>query len=86
MIENFYEHRQCSFRQGFIRAIDMRQREIHVIIPDGRVSKALINALVKGHDDCPDEFYYMAIDRVCHGLRKESFFLRLIQMEQVFIV
>jgi hypothetical protein len=49
---------------GFIRSIDMIRREIHVIIPDQTLPKTMINALVKGHDDCPDEFYFMSIDRV----------------------
>jgi hypothetical protein len=42
----------------------MKRREIHVIIPDRSLSKSMINALVKGYDDCPDEFYFMSIDRV----------------------
>jgi hypothetical protein len=49
---------------GFIRSIDMVRREIHVIIPDQTLPKIMINALIKGHDDCPDEFYLMSIDRV----------------------
>jgi hypothetical protein len=49
---------------GFIRSIDMTRREIHVIIPDRTLPKTMINALIKGHDDCPDEFYLMSIDRV----------------------
>jgi hypothetical protein len=36
----------------------MKRREIHVIIPDRSLSKSMINALVKGYDDCPDEFYF----------------------------
>ncbi|CAF3223189.1 unnamed protein product [Rotaria socialis] len=48
---------------GFIRSIDMTRHEIHVIIPDRSISKTMINALVKGYDDCPDEFYFMSIDR-----------------------
>jgi len=35
-----------------------------VIIPDRSISKGQINALIKGHDDCPEEFYFMSIDRV----------------------
>jgi hypothetical protein len=42
----------------------MVRREIHVIIPDQTLPKIMINALIKGHDDCPDEFYLMSIDRV----------------------
>ena len=49
---------------GFIRSIDMVRREIHVIIPDRTLPKTMINALVKGHDDCPEEFYLMSIERV----------------------
>jgi hypothetical protein len=49
---------------GLIRSIDMIRREIHVIIPDRSLPKSMINALVKGYDDCPDEFYFMSIDRV----------------------
>lgn len=49
---------------GLIRAIDMNRRQIHVIIPDQSIEKPAINALVKGYDDCPDEFYFMSIDRV----------------------
>jgi len=48
---------------GFIRSIDMTRREIHVIIPDRNLPKTMINALIKGQDDCPDEFYLMSIDR-----------------------
>ncbi|CAF4980769.1 unnamed protein product, partial [Rotaria sp. Silwood1] len=48
---------------GFIRSIDMIRREIHVIIPDRSISKTMINSLIKGYDDCPDEFYFMSIDR-----------------------
>jgi hypothetical protein len=42
----------------------MTRREIHVIIPDHTLPKTMINALIKGQDDCPDEFYFMSIDRV----------------------
>lgn len=42
----------------------MIRREIHVIIPDRNITKTMINAFIKGHDDCPDEFYFMSIDRV----------------------
>ena len=42
----------------------MTRREIHVIIPDRNLPKTMINALIKGQDDCPDEFYLMSIDRV----------------------
>jgi len=42
----------------------MYRREIHLIIPDRSLPKTLINALIKGYDDCPDEFYFMSIDRV----------------------
>ena len=42
----------------------MTNREIHVIIPDVSISKTMINALIKGYDECPDEFYLMSIDRV----------------------
>jgi len=52
------------FLLGFVRSIDMTRREIHVIIPDCNLPKTMINALIKGHDDCPDEFYLMSIDRV----------------------
>ncbi|CAF3243576.1 unnamed protein product, partial [Rotaria sp. Silwood2] len=48
---------------GFIRSIDMTRHEIHVIIPDRSIPKTMINALIKGYDDCPDEFYFMSIDR-----------------------
>ncbi|CAF1249619.1 unnamed protein product [Rotaria sordida] len=48
---------------GFIRSIDMIHHEIHVIIPDRSIPKTMINALIKGYDDCPDEFYLMSIDR-----------------------
>lgn len=52
------------FLLGFIRSIDMQRREIHVIIPDRNLPKTQINALIKGYDDCPDEFYFMSSDRV----------------------
>jgi hypothetical protein len=42
----------------------MARREIHLIIPDRTLPKTMINALIKGQDDCPDEFYLMSIDRV----------------------
>ncbi|CAF1063425.1 unnamed protein product, partial [Adineta ricciae] len=51
------------FGFGFVRSIDMNRREIHVIIPDQTLPKSMVNALVKGLDDCPDEFYFMSIDR-----------------------
>ena len=38
--------------------------EIHVIIPDINLPKTMINALIKGYDECPDEFYFMSLDRV----------------------
>ena len=49
---------------GFVRSINMAPREIHVIIPDRTLPKTAINAVIKGQDDCPDEFYLMSIDRV----------------------
>jgi hypothetical protein len=55
---------KSNFLLGFIRSIDMCRREIHLIIPDRSLPKTLINALIKGYDDCPDEFYFMSIDRV----------------------
>lgn len=42
----------------------MNRREIHIILPDRQLLSTTINALVKGQDDCPEEFYYMSIDRV----------------------
>lgn len=51
-------------KKGLVRSIDMTRREIRVIIPDRSISKGQINALIKGHDDCPEEFYFMSIDRV----------------------
>ncbi len=60
----FIINSKLSFLLGFIRSIDMIRREIHVIIPDRNLPKTMINALIKGHDDCPDEFYLMSIDRV----------------------
>ncbi|CAF0716919.1 unnamed protein product [Adineta steineri] len=48
---------------GLIRSIDMNRRQIHVLIPDNSLPKTIINALIKGYDDCPDEFYFMSIDR-----------------------
>ncbi|CAF1565263.1 unnamed protein product, partial [Adineta steineri] len=48
---------------GLIRSIDMNRRQIHVLIPDNSLPKTMINALIKGYDDCPDEFYFMSIDR-----------------------
>jgi hypothetical protein len=60
----FTKDRKSNFLLGFIRSIDMYRREIHLIIPDRSLPKTLINALIKGYDDCPDEFYFMSIDRV----------------------
>lgn len=45
----------------------MTRGEIHLIIPDGKICKSQINGLVKGQDDCPEEFYFMSIDRVRHS-------------------
>lgn len=52
------------FFEGFVRSIDMKRGEIHVVIPDETISRHQINGLIKGNDDCPDEFYFMSIDRV----------------------
>ncbi|CAF0754535.1 unnamed protein product [Didymodactylos carnosus] len=50
---------------GFIRGIDMEKREIHIITPEhSQSNRPRINAIIKGHDDFPDEFYYMGIDRL----------------------
>lgn len=55
----------------------MKRGEIHVIIPDETLSKSQINCLIKGNDDCPDEFYFMSIDRV----RRLSFVFLFISIE-----
>lgn len=52
----------------------MTHREIHLIIPDRTLVKTMINAIVKGNDDCPEEFYLMSIERV-RSLKDEDIFL-----------
>ena len=64
MHERWEERNDRSAFEGFVRSIDMKRGEIHVLIPDGTVAKSQINALIKGNDDCPDEFYFLSIDRV----------------------
>ena len=60
---------------GFVRSIDMTRREIHLIVPDRTLVKTMINAIIKGNDDCPEEFYLMSIERVRSLENKSRFFL-----------